>query len=158
MAQFDANVSAKFFVGGIIAKVPLSWRSFATSLKHKRGEDMMVDDLIAHLDVEEKARAKDASNGALEGTSNANLVQKPNTKSKGKNVYQNSKPKNTTNFKKKKNMNEITCFVCGELDHKANRCKHKKQGGRKNVQHGQNNANMVVSEPGTSGLPVVPPS
>ena len=51
-------VSDKFVAGGIIAKLPPSWRDFATSLKHKRIE-ISVSDLIASLDVEEKARAKD---------------------------------------------------------------------------------------------------
>jgi hypothetical protein len=44
--------------GGIIANLPPSWMDFATSLKHKRVH-MSILDLIASLDVEEKARAKD---------------------------------------------------------------------------------------------------
>jgi hypothetical protein len=48
----------KFITGGIIAKLPPSWRNFATSLKHKRQEFFVID-LIGYLDVEEKARAKD---------------------------------------------------------------------------------------------------
>jgi hypothetical protein len=48
----------KFIVGGIIAKLPPSWRNFATSLKHKRQEFSVID-LIGSVDVEEKARAKD---------------------------------------------------------------------------------------------------
>ena len=50
----------KFVVGCIIAKLPSSWRNFATALKHKR-QEISVENLIASLDVEEKARAKDAS-------------------------------------------------------------------------------------------------
>ena len=45
-------------VGGIIAKLPSSWRNFATSLKHKR-QEFSVTDLIGSLHVEDKARAKD---------------------------------------------------------------------------------------------------
>jgi hypothetical protein len=48
----------KFVAGCIIAKLPSSWRNFATSLKHKR-QEILVENLIASLDVEEKARAKD---------------------------------------------------------------------------------------------------
>ena len=48
----------KFVAGGIISKLPPSWRDFATSLKHKRHE-FTIDGLIGTLDVEEKARAKD---------------------------------------------------------------------------------------------------
>nr|CAH65951.1 H0716A07.9 [Oryza sativa] len=50
----------KFVAGCIIAKVPPSWRSFGTALKHKRHE-YSVEGLIASLDVEEKAREKDAA-------------------------------------------------------------------------------------------------
>lgn len=49
----------KYQVGMVIAKLPNSWRDFATALKHRR-EEMTMDDLLASLDVEEKARAKDA--------------------------------------------------------------------------------------------------
>jgi hypothetical protein len=48
----------EFVVGCIIAKLPFSWRNFATSLKHK-GQKISVENLIASLDVKEKARAKD---------------------------------------------------------------------------------------------------
>ena len=47
----------RFVAAGIIAKLPASWRDFATTLKHKR-EDISIEDLIIALDVEEKARAK----------------------------------------------------------------------------------------------------
>ena len=50
----------KFVAGCIIAKLPSSWRNFATALKHRR-QEISVENLIASLDVEEKARAKDAS-------------------------------------------------------------------------------------------------
>ena len=48
----------KFVAGGVISKLPTSWRDFATSLKHKR-QEFDIDGLIGTLDVEEKARAKD---------------------------------------------------------------------------------------------------
>jgi hypothetical protein len=37
LTHFNCALPDRFMVGGIIAKLPLSWRSFATSLKHKRG-------------------------------------------------------------------------------------------------------------------------
>jgi hypothetical protein len=46
---------------------------FATSLKYKRKE-FTFDDLIATLDVEEKARAKDTRGKATAGPSSANFV------------------------------------------------------------------------------------
>jgi hypothetical protein len=44
----------EFVVGCIIAKLPSLWRNFSTSLKHKR-QKISVENLIASLDVEEKA-------------------------------------------------------------------------------------------------------
>jgi hypothetical protein len=44
-------------VGGIIAKLPPSWRDFVASLKHKRVH-MSISNFITSLYVEEKARAK----------------------------------------------------------------------------------------------------
>jgi hypothetical protein len=51
-------VPDEFVARGIITKLPPSWRDFATALKYKRVH-MSILDLIASLDVEEKARAKD---------------------------------------------------------------------------------------------------
>jgi hypothetical protein len=36
LEQFMCVLLDKFIAGGIIAKLPPSWRNFATSLKHKR--------------------------------------------------------------------------------------------------------------------------
>src|SRR6185437_5626951 len=63
----------KFVVGGIISKLPPSWRDFATSLKHKRHE-FTIDGLIGTLDIEEKARAKDIHGKGVVGVLSANLV------------------------------------------------------------------------------------
>ena len=58
LEHFPCLLPDKFVAGGIIAKLPPSWRDFATSLKHKRQEFSMAE-LIGSLDVEERARAKD---------------------------------------------------------------------------------------------------
>ena len=63
--------------GGIIAKLPPSWRDFATSLKHKR-QEFSVTELIGSLDVEERARAKDNRGKGVESSA-ANMVQKKNS-------------------------------------------------------------------------------
>ena len=63
----------KFVVGGIIAKLPPSWRNFATTLKHKR-QGFTVAGLIGTLDVEEKARAKDSCARGSEGGSSTHVV------------------------------------------------------------------------------------
>jgi hypothetical protein len=80
----------KFVADGIIAKLPSSWRDFATSLKHKRPEFSMAE-LIGSLDVEERARAKDTRGKGVESSS-ANMVQKKNS--------------NASRYKKKKNKQE----------------------------------------------------
>ena len=68
----------KFVAGGIISKLPPSWRDFATSLKHKR-QEFTIDGLIGTLHVEKKARAKDIRGKGVVGASSANLVQKNNS-------------------------------------------------------------------------------
>ena len=66
LATFKCAVPDKFVAGCIIAKLPSSWRNFATTLKHKR-QEISVENLIASLDVEEKSRAKDAHGKGNEG-------------------------------------------------------------------------------------------
>ncbi|WVZ52934.1 hypothetical protein U9M48_003933 [Paspalum notatum var. saurae] len=113
---FKCSLPDPFVAGCIIAKLPSSWRSFATALKHKRTK-ISVEELIASLDVEEKARAKDTKGG--EGHSVANTVQNQRNQGKGKGKF---KPNKTTNFKKKKNKAELPCFTCGELRHFSKDC------------------------------------
>jgi hypothetical protein len=69
-------------VGCIIAKLPSSWRNF-TSLKHKR-QKISVENLIASLDIEEKAQAKDNIEKGNEKKSSAHFVQRNHSKNKGK--------------------------------------------------------------------------
>jgi hypothetical protein len=62
--------------GGIIAKLPHSWKEFSTTLKHKR-QEFNVADLIGTLAVEERVRGKD-NNGKDPESFAANMVQKRN--------------------------------------------------------------------------------
>ncbi|KAK1644742.1 hypothetical protein QYE76_062547 [Lolium multiflorum] len=138
LEQFKCTLPDKFVAGGIIAKLPPSWRNFATSLKHKR-QEFSVSDLIGSLHVEEKARAKDTRARSFEGGSSANVVQKKNFqshKSKNKNngkgkFDEKNKASNSTNFKRKtpykKNGN---CHVCGAPGHWAPDCpeRHDRRG------------------------------
>ena len=117
IAHLGCVLPPKFVAAGVIAKLPVSWRDFATSLKHKR-EEISVEYLIAALDVEEKARAKDAP--STSGQNNANFIEKKTVAKK----YKSNKPNKTTSFKKKtekKDMKNITCFVCGKNGHKIGR-------------------------------------
>jgi hypothetical protein len=88
----------KFVVGTIITKLPHSWRDFSTSLKHKRKE-FTFDDLIATLDVEEKARAKDTRGKTIVGPSSTNFVQRGNPKFQNN---QNKRKKSSQNPPKAK--------------------------------------------------------
>jgi hypothetical protein len=58
LALLKIIVPNEFVAGGIFAKLPPSWRYFATALKHKMVH-LSISDLIASHDVEEKAWAKD---------------------------------------------------------------------------------------------------
>jgi hypothetical protein len=86
LAHFNCVLPDRFVVGGIIAKLPPSWKSFAMTLKHKK-EVMNVESLIATLDVEEKARSKDVprSGPPDAGPSNANVVEAKSGRNKNKN-------------------------------------------------------------------------
>ena len=145
----------KFVAGCIIAKLPQSWRSVGTNLKHQR-QEMTVESLIGFLDLEEKAKAKDAHPKGVEAAqSSANVVQKNfHNKFKGK-----AKVVQTTNFKKnnKKNKANDPCFVCGEVGHWAPNCKQRK--GKKN-HHGQNGKSVNVTignnDKGASGYGNLP--
>ena len=146
------ELPGKFVAGCIIAKLPNSWRNFATTLKHQRRE-FSVEDVIGHLSVEQNSRAKDSHGKGAEGTSVANMVNQRNFNShkfKGKNGVQQN-----TDFKKKgkktfkKNKKDEGCFTCGSTEHWANRCPNKfKKSGQDSK-----SVNMIVSnnENGASG-------
>jgi hypothetical protein len=131
LEQFNCTLPDKFVAGGIIAKLPSSWRNFATSLKHKR-QEFSVSDLIASLHVEEKARLKDKGAQGFEGGSSANMVQKRNfqshkSKNKNKPEYKGkfdgkNKASHSTNFKKKGDKKKGVCHVCGDPNHWAPNC------------------------------------
>nr|AAT93953.1 hypothetical protein [Oryza sativa Japonica Group]AAT94013.1 hypothetical protein [Oryza sativa Japonica Group] len=136
----------KFVAGCTIAKLTPSWRGFGTALKHKR-QEYSVEGLIASLDVEEKAREKDAASKGDGGQSTANVVHKAQNKSKGK-----YKAQQTTNFKKKNNNNnpnqdERTCFVCGQPGYLARKCPQRK-GMKAPAGQTSKSANVTIGNTG----------
>jgi hypothetical protein len=153
IASLGFPIPGRVVVAGIIDKFPNSWRDFATSLKHKR-EDISTENLITTLDVEEKARAKDAPSisTAAENGASANIIldkNNHNNKNKGK-MQVDGKPKKTTNFKKKNiRKDNIACFVYGKGGHLVKNCRHRKtriDGQQKKVVNmtiGKNNDDEV---------------
>jgi hypothetical protein len=130
--------------GGIIAKLPPSWKDFATSLKRKR-QNFNVEELIGTLDVEERVRAKD--NGKGVETSTANVVQKKFhkfNKKKNQNKQENTpKPVQTTQFKKNNNnKGKGGCFFYGSDQHWARECPDRK------FTQDKKSANVVTTETG----------
>jgi hypothetical protein len=89
----------KFVVGCIIC--------FGITLKHKR-QKISVENLLASLDVEKKAGAKNT----IEKRNNL-LQRSPHGKNKGKNKPFNARL--TTTIEKKKNKAVLPCFTYGEL-------------------------------------------
>jgi hypothetical protein len=73
LALLKIVVPDEFVTGGIIAKLPPSWRDFATALKHKRVL-MPISDLIGSLDVELKSQAKDMQSKGADGQTSVNIV------------------------------------------------------------------------------------
>lgn len=71
----------EFMAGCIITKLPFSWRNIATSLKHKR-QKITVENLLASLDVEEKAQPKDNTEKGNEDRASAHFVQKTMARTK----------------------------------------------------------------------------
>jgi hypothetical protein len=49
LEQFKCTLQDKFVAGGIIVKLPPSWRNFATSLKHKRQEFSVLDSFVLFI-------------------------------------------------------------------------------------------------------------
>ena len=151
LEQISCVLPDKFIIGGIIAKLPPSWRNFATSLKHKRQEFSVVD-LIGSLDVEEKARANDTLAQGFEGGSSANFVQKRNSqsykpknksKSEDKGKYdKRNKPSQFTNFKRKTDKKKGSCHVCGDPNHWAPKCPNRFEWREKSGK----TANVVIGD------------
>jgi hypothetical protein len=111
-------ITDKFVVGGIIAKLPPSWRDFTTALKHKMVH-MSILYLIASLDVEEKAQVKDERSKGVEDQTSANMVYQPQTHGKGKGkAKQNQNNSNQSKLlplRRRKKISRMRVVSCADL-------------------------------------------
>ena len=116
----------------LIEKLPPSWKDFRNQLMHKK-KDLTLEELAAHLKIEEENRIKDKTPSVFPSSSSAkaNLVEpKSNNQSKAKNS--NLKP----NGKIQKYKFKGICYECGMTGHRARDCRVKKKNG-------QSQANLI---------------
>lgn len=84
---------------------------FATTLKHKR-TDISISDLIASLDVEQKARAKDERSKTAKGRANAHMVQRTQSHGNRKGKEKKTKPSlPLLSRRRKRRVKAILCVV-----------------------------------------------
>jgi hypothetical protein len=118
LALLKIVVPDEFVAGGIIAKLPPSWRDFAIALKHKRAH-MSISDLITSLDIEEKARAKDERSKGGEGQISANMVHQSQSHGKGKDkAKQNQKiisQSKLVPLRKRRRIRRMSVASCADL-------------------------------------------
>jgi hypothetical protein len=135
LSQFECVIPQSFQVNSILAKLPTSWRDFVTTRRHLKHR-LTLNELIVAINVEEKSKA--GFGGVKAANVQANVADHRNQPAKNvkkeKKVSGPTRPKNNI-FKKKKD--QIICYVYGEKDHKANRCRNRKgRGPSPDRQHG----------------------
>ncbi|CAL8992015.1 unnamed protein product [Prunus brigantina] len=136
-------MNENFQVGSIIEKLPPSWNDFKIYLKHKKS-DMTLDDLVLKLRVEQDHRinakvdsvSSEAKANIVEGRASARKPKDNSQKNKGKS-YSNKLASNNKKFKKIKG----SCWVCEKVGHKAQDCRHKKDGA--SAKSANNQANVI---------------
>lgn len=139
-------INESFQVGSVIEKLPPSWKDFKIHLKHKKSE-MSMEDLVLKLRVQEDHLISEKQAEDTAFSAKANIVEGESSKPKFKSQNNNGKGKKN-NFKvaaKAKDFKKIkgSCWVCKKAGHKAQNCRHKKEGHATN---GQNNNQANIAE------------
>ncbi|XP_035823501.1 uncharacterized protein, partial [Zea mays] len=109
-AQSVLIIVHRGLVNAILAKLPPSWRDFATSRRHMK-KQMTLTELSAAINVEERARSSNKPSQQLQ----AHVVEKGGDR-KFQKKKKNSPQKNMNqpkSKKMKKKKEDFICYVCG---------------------------------------------
>lgn len=104
-SNLDVSCLMYLWQRAIIAKLPLTWRDFATALKYRR-ENKSIENVLASVDVDEKACIKDDAPKTRETYFNAQVIQL------ARKIKGNLKIETSRKNAKRINMKDIICYVC----------------------------------------------
>ncbi|BAT90380.1 hypothetical protein VIGAN_06161800, partial [Vigna angularis var. angularis] len=136
--QHNIAMDETFIVSSIIDKLPPNWKDVRNSLKHNK-DDMNVEQLAAHLRIEEGIRLQDGQKDSNHPNSfTVNMVEDEKTKTIPNNKkmphnFHKGKMNKRPNFGKESQ--QANCWECGKPGHLKRDCtiwkrKMAKNGGK----------------------------
>ena len=127
LKDFKIEVSEPLQVAAVIAKLPTTWNDYRKKLLHT-SEDFTIDQLIKHIQIEEKSRIHE-NKFILETGSKVNFIESSNKhvnkvgyRLENKRKQADVSSDNTANNKKNK-----SCFFCGKKGHFKKECRFYKK-------------------------------